>query len=204
MNVWDKKNDFSHITHFFIIKQTTKLFLKTNHEVLIMNCTYKINWYNMSLMIVSEQIALHINFYVDFDFMTHEETSDYFWMLQQLRIMYVDLKLLDLIVIIIDMKRELMNACESFFQDINHLLCLWHINKNVLTKCKFDFFSEESWNVFYLKWKLMMYSSSEEAFWSSWIDFIQKRRFINFDEMKYLINTYILDFRQRFIKTFIN
>ncbi len=162
MNVWDKKNDFSHITHFFIIKQTTKLFLKTNHEVLIMNCTYKINWYNMSLMIVSEQIALHINFYVDFDFMTHEETSDYFWMLQQLRIMYVDLKLLDLIVIIIDMKRELMNACESFFQDINHLLCLWHINKNVLTKCKFDFFSEESWNVFYLKWKLMMYSSSEE------------------------------------------
>jgi hypothetical protein len=76
-----KKDDFSHITHLFIIKQTTKLLLKTNHEVLIMNCTYKTNRYNMSLMIISEQIALHTNFYVVFDFMTHEETSDYFWML---------------------------------------------------------------------------------------------------------------------------
>ncbi len=137
-----------------------------------MNCTYKINRYNMSLIIISKQIALYINFYVVFDFITHEKTSDYFWTLQQLRIMYVDLKFFDFIVIIIDMKRKLINACESIFQDINHLLCLWHINKNVLTKCVFDFFIKESWDVFYLKWKLVMYSSSEEQFWSSWIVFI--------------------------------
>jgi hypothetical protein len=78
----------------------------------------------MSLMIIFDQITLYINFYVAFKFMTHEETSDYCEILQQLRFVYLELKLFVFIVIIIDMKRELMNVCESIFEIINHLLCL--------------------------------------------------------------------------------
>jgi hypothetical protein len=158
----------------------------------------------MSLMIISEQTTLHINFYVTFEFMRQEETSDYVWIMQQLRAVYVELKLSNFIVIIIDMKRELMNDCEFIFEIINHFFCLWHININVLTKCKSAFFDKKTWNVFYLKWKLIMYSSSEEEFWTSWIVFIEKHRVINSHEMKYLINIYIIDFRDRFIKIFIN
>ncbi len=102
-------------------------------------------------MIIFDQITLYINFYVAFKFMTHEETSDYCEILQQLRFVYLELKLFVFIVIIIDMKRELMNVCESIFEIINHLLCLWHINKNFLARCKFEFFDKETWNVFYLK-----------------------------------------------------
>ncbi len=72
-----QKDDFNHITHLFIFKQSSTILLSSNHEVLIMNCTYKTNRYNMLLLIIFEQIALHINFYVVFEFMTHEKTSDY-------------------------------------------------------------------------------------------------------------------------------
>jgi hypothetical protein len=50
----------------------------------------------------------------------------------------------------------------------------------------------------------MMYTSLEEEFWISWTAFIEKHRSINVDEMKYLIKTYIVDFRDRFVKIFIN
>jgi hypothetical protein len=49
-----------------------------------------------------------------------------------------------------------------------------------------------------------MNSSSEKELWTSWIAFIEKYRVINSNEMKYLINIYIIDFRDRFIKIFIN
>jgi hypothetical protein len=49
-----------------------------------------------------------------------------------------------------------------------------------------------------------MYSFLKEEFWTSWIVFIEKHRVINSNEMKYLINIYIIDFRDRFIKIFIN
>jgi hypothetical protein len=115
-----------------------------------MSCTYKTNRYKTSVLIIPEQIALHINFYVSFAFMMHEEISDYLWMMLQLRAVYVELKLLVLTIIIIDMKRELINACE-LFEDVDNLLCLWHINKNVLVRCKPDFISKEAWKIFYLK-----------------------------------------------------
>ncbi len=74
-----------------------------------MNCIYKINKYKMSLFIVSDQIALHKIFYVAFCFMTKKIQNDYVWILQQLKRLYNQLKLLDAIVLLIDMKKD--NAC---------------------------------------------------------------------------------------------
>ena len=38
-----QKNNLNQITHLFFVKGTQQIFLKVNHEILIMNCTYKIN-----------------------------------------------------------------------------------------------------------------------------------------------------------------
>jgi hypothetical protein len=77
-----QKNDFDHITYLFLIKNILKLLLMSNFEILTMNCIYKINRYNMFLMIISKQTTLHINFYVTFDFMKHEKTFNYVWIMQ--------------------------------------------------------------------------------------------------------------------------
>jgi hypothetical protein len=54
----------------------------------VMNCTYKINKYKMSLFIVSDQIVLHKIFYVAFCFMTKKKQNDYVWVLKQLKRLY--------------------------------------------------------------------------------------------------------------------
>ncbi len=101
-----QKDRLNQITHLFFSKKSSQSILKINYEILIMNCTYKTNRYKMSLMIISDQIALHKNFYVVFCFMTKKKQNDYVWVLQQLKHFYHQLKLLDLIVFITDMKRD--------------------------------------------------------------------------------------------------
>ena len=155
-------------------------------------------------MVISGQTALHTNFYAAFCFLAHEHVSDYRWGLQQLRDVYLQLELPDPTVIIIDMERALMSACEEVFQDTNHLLCLWHISKNIVAKCHNSFKDKETWNMFYSEWKLVVYASSEEEFWTQWNALGHKWQDFYAGEIEYLANTYINDFRHHFIKAFTN
>ena len=66
-----------HFTHLFIIRNSSQNLWLKNHEVLIMNSTYKTNRYKMPLLVISGQTALNINFYVAFCFMAQEKMIDY-------------------------------------------------------------------------------------------------------------------------------
>ena len=98
--------------------------LTRNSEILIMNCTYKINRYKMSLLIIIEVIALNIFFFVEFCFMKVEKTADYVWVLKQLKLLYAELNLPDPAVILTDCERGLINALRSVFRESSHLLCI--------------------------------------------------------------------------------
>jgi hypothetical protein len=95
----------------------------------VMNCTYKINKYKMSLFIVSDQIALHNIFYVIFCFMTKEKKNDYVWVLKQLKRLYQQLQLSDSTVLLTNMKKDNLNVWFNFFLKTNHWLkkILWMI-----------------------------------------------------------------------------
>lgn len=68
-----------------------------------------------------------------------DQPSDYTWVLQQLKTMYLDLELPDPTVIVTDMERGLMAAIPFKFPTANHILCLWHINNNVIADCEKSF-----------------------------------------------------------------
>lgn len=77
---WDfnyKISCVNKLTHLFFSRSSFQKILQFNSEVLIMNYTYKINRYRMSLLIIIDQIDLNIIFYVAFAFIDHEYTSDY-------------------------------------------------------------------------------------------------------------------------------
>jgi hypothetical protein len=78
------KNQLNRVTHLFFIKKISKKLLKTNLKILIMNFTYKINRYKLSLLIIFEVIALNISFYIVFDFILHEIVNDFIWVLKLL------------------------------------------------------------------------------------------------------------------------
>ncbi len=102
-----QKNRRDQITHlFFFSIRSSQIILKNNFEVLVMNCTYKINKYKMLLFIVSDQIALHKIFYVAFCFMTKKKQNDYVWILEQLKRLYQQLQLSDSTVLLTNMKKD--------------------------------------------------------------------------------------------------
>ncbi len=148
-----QKNNHNQISHLFFFKKFSQEILKSNFEILVLDCIYKTNKYKMSLLIISEQTALHRNFYVAFCFMTRKKFDDYFWALNQLKFFYKQLELLDLIVFVTDIKKAFMSARILMFSQSNHLLCMWHISKNVLINCKKIFSINEAWKKFYKKWQ---------------------------------------------------
>jgi hypothetical protein len=97
--------------------------------------------------------------------------------LQQLRDLYAKFKILDSTVLLIDMKKskleilidcfthrhekDLMNVCRLILFKLNHLLCLLHINNNVLINYKKHFIIKKVWDKFFSEWKEMMYASFE-------------------------------------------
>ena len=108
-----------------------------------MNCIYKINRYRMPLCIITEVTVMNTFFYVEFVFLFFEIIDDYVFVLNTLRKILRELSISDSHVILIDCEVECINAIESVFSNTKHALCLWHVNKNVLSNCKMCFEIDE-------------------------------------------------------------
>ena len=199
-----QKNDDNRITHIFFMKGDVQNLLKINLDTLIMNCTYKTNKYKLSLLVISNQTIMHITFYVNFVFLHEEVISDYVWILIRLLFLYIQLMLFDSTMIIIDMKKTLISIIDQFFSFISHLLCLWHINKNVLIRCKSFFVNKKTWDVFFATWNDIIHVIIEFQFWELWKQFCVKYNFIHDDLIEYLIFIYIIFYRRRFVICYIN
>lgn len=52
---------------------------------------------------------------------------------------------------------------EYFFVEPTNLLCVWHIEKNVMVKTKWVFQTNDSFRVFIKQWKRIMYSVDEHS-----------------------------------------
>lgn len=114
-----------------------------------MNCTYKINRYKLSLLIISGMTALNTTFYIAFAFILQEKVKDYMWVLEQLLAVYQRLDLPDPIVNITDRDSGLILASHRVFPSTRNTLCTWHINKNVTANCKGAFATVEDWEKFF-------------------------------------------------------
>ena len=62
------ENEIKRIKKLFFVNKHIKKILCKNFEIFVMNCTYKINKYDMSMFVVMNHISLNTNFYIDFAF----------------------------------------------------------------------------------------------------------------------------------------
>jgi hypothetical protein len=169
-----------------------------------MNCIYKINRYRMSFFVITDQTTINIIFYVAFVFMYQKKLKNYIWVLLQLKNLYVKLSLSFSVIMTTDCEKALTNAIRLKFSQINHVFCIWHINNNVLINCKRAFDSKKAWETFFDEWKAMMYASSEAEYNTAWNFINEKYNLFHSDCIEYLYNIYILHYRRRFVKCFID
>ena len=133
-----KKNSHNQVTHlFFSHKDSHKLF-HANPQIFIMDCTYKTNQYKLSLLIINGVTPINTIFYITFAFQMKKMEENYTFMMNHLKALLISLDLFNPHIILTDCEKALMNSLSAVYPHINNLICLWHINKNVLTYIKKD------------------------------------------------------------------
>ena len=177
--------------------------------MLIMNCIYKINRYDMFLLDIVDHIFINIIFYIDFAFIYAKKEKIYRWVLQQLKKLYKTLDFRNLVVIVMNYNETLINALKIEYFEITTLFCLFHINKNVRVWCRFEFDeNEKNFNIFYAIYERLMYAHDKFAYRKIMHDFENEyyRDFSNFYEhcYDYVRNIWIILFRNKMCKVWIN
>lgn len=102
----------------------------------ILDATYQTNRFNLPFVNVVGFTATNRSFVIDQAFLTHEEEEDYIWILQWIRNLYHQFELPVPESITTDKTGGLHNACGAVWPEIPHLLCRWHINKDVRGYCQ--------------------------------------------------------------------
>ncbi|XP_028070698.1 PKS-NRPS hybrid synthetase CHGG_01239-like [Camellia sinensis] len=134
----------------------------------------------------------------NFPYLQYERVDNYVWVLATLR---------DVIdgfvvptIIVTDRELALMNAIHKIFPSARHLLCRWHISKNVLTKCKKMFKTQQKWEKFNHEWNSLVYSPSEIQYDERLKSLLKE--FSSYpDAVKYVMDTWLVPYKDKFVAT---
>ena len=189
--------DGNHVTHLFVAHPKAIQLVREYHRVLLMDCTYKTNAFNMPLLNIVGVTSLSTTFTVGYVLLPQEQESDYSWALRCLR----DAIQVTPGVVLTDCELALLRANNEVFPTTPNYICIWHINKNVTLHCKSGL-SEEQWNEFLKGWTGVCLSQTEADFDSNWDAFSAKHG-VDTRQVNYLLTTW-LPHKQRFVAAWTN
>ena len=161
---------------FFYHARSFELFCQ-HPEVILLDCTYKTNRFQLPLLSMVGLNAMGKSFFIAFAFLQDETEERYAWAMEQLRSLFQNLGnryKTGPEVFVSDRDLALLAAIRSQFPQIPHLLCLWHINKCVVAKCKPLFEDQEHWDAFYQDWQKVGQQDTPSEFAVTWTQFRAK------------------------------
>ncbi|KAL8519809.1 hypothetical protein ACS0TY_010664 [Phlomoides rotata] len=171
-------------------------------KVLLMDCTYNTNRYRMPLLEIVGVTPTNLTFCVACAFMNAEREDNYTWPLSTLRSLVVDLCLPNLIIT--DRELALMRAVESIIPTTSHILCRWHINRNIMATCKKYFPTKEHWNNFYSSWCDINKADEESRFNELLRRFVEDYSNKYPNAVKYDVKNWIDPYKEKFVSCWTN
>ena len=154
------------LLRLFIAMPESIKHLAQNPDVLLMDATYKTNRFNMPLVNTVGIDNCNRTFFISFAFMSGETDADYEWSTQcnlelyQLHVPTVD----GPSIIATDVEQALITVVHKKFPQATALLCLWHVQKNVLKHCKGGFVTDEAWKAFEKAVNDIFYAKTEQDY----------------------------------------
>lgn len=127
-------DDDDHVSILFALHQTGVEMLRHHSWVLSMDCTYKTNQYGLPLLDIVGFTATGHSIYLVFAFIRDEKQSTYEVVLQCLAETYDQLGLQYPRTILTDKEEALISAINQVFPDANTIICIWHVNMNLMKK----------------------------------------------------------------------
>ena len=128
-----KVNDDGELEGLFFCHALSINLLKSYHYVLLLDCTYKTNKYKMPLLHIAGITGANKTFSLAFCFIAQETKPFYDWALDSLLTVFTSNNIPQPDVFLTDREQALINSVTSAFPNSTHLLCTWHIQKNIVT-----------------------------------------------------------------------
>ncbi|XP_050207737.1 PKS-NRPS hybrid synthetase cheA-like [Mercurialis annua] len=120
------------LTHLFMSHPDSVRLVRTYPWVIGMDSTYKTNKYHMPFFEIIGMTPSNKNFLIAYAIMKDETEGSYRWVLERLRFLIGDH--LQPTCIFTDRELGLLKPVKEIFPHTPHLLCTWHINKDVEDK----------------------------------------------------------------------
>ena len=202
----DKDN---RLTAIFFAHPDSVRYLQCNPDVLLLDCTYRTNKHQLPLLDMVGVDSCQRSFCIAFAFLSGESEADYSWALQHLRSLY-ERELPS--VILTDRCLAATNAAAVWFSSAKALLCLWHVNKAVLQRCRPYFTAqnvassakEEAWEEFYAMWHSIVASPDEQSFEERLAKFESKYKDNYLDSIGYVKTYWLEPHKEMIVKAWVD
>lgn len=189
-----------HVTHLFIAHPTSINLFRQHHDILLLDCTYRTNRYKMPLLNIAGATGMNTTLQLALVFLYAETKDDYIWALTSLQ---------DMLnpdgnspsVIVTDRERALISGCQAISPEAHHILCRWHMGKNVLKSCKKHFTTEEDWKAFYAQWNAVVNSITEEEYEVQLREFTMEQPIL---PVTYFLDNWLLEWKTKVVKAWVD
>ena len=148
--------------------------------------------------------AAQRSFCIAFAFLSGETEEDYTWALERLKSLYEQCNTSLPSVILTDRCLAVMNAASALFPSAATLLCLWHANKAVLTRCQPSFQEAEQWKEFYNFWHSIINSPTQEDYAKRLAEMQQRYLPQHLEDIGYIKTTWLIPFKEKLVCAWVN
>lgn len=215
-------DDNRRVTGVLFAHTQSLAYLEAYPDVLLLDCTYMTNKYNMPLLELIGFDACQRSFCIAFAFLSGETEGDYEWVLGQLQSLYTSCNIRLPSVILTDRCLACLNALNVVFYNAVSLLCLWHANKAVLAHCLPIFTAQERllaklssikttnqeesahWKEFYAGWHGIISSPTESTYRERLAAFEKKYVPNHVEEVAYIKEVWLEPYKEKLVKAWVD
>ncbi len=208
---WNLRTDAEgHVTHLFFAYRESLQLYQSFPEVLLIDCTYKTNRYHMPLCCMVGITGMNTSFIIAFAFLKREAEDDYNWVLSELSASVEGF--IQPGVAVTDRDLAQLNALTHVFPNSKHLLCRWHIRKNVIARC-WPFFkdlpttsagtAEQKWAAFLGDWDNLVASLSVTEY-TRQLGYFKSRYRLHAFALQYVQTVWLNDHKERFVCAWVH
>lgn len=198
---WERKAmDIDIASDIFWAHPESILLAKCFPSILMLDCIYRTKRSKMPLLEVVGVTSTSKTFYIAFAFLQAEKENNYEWALQKLKRLFEPHALPN--VFVTGKEQALIHAVHTVFPNCKHLLCTFHISRDIEQNCKRYFEASEGWKVFFQEWSDLTQSESEQEFVNMWEKF--KATWAAFPKCLEYVATTWLPYKENFVSAWIN
>ncbi|XP_012829137.1 PREDICTED: protein FAR1-RELATED SEQUENCE 5-like [Erythranthe guttata] len=199
---YHRSNELNAITDLFWIHPKCIKLAQSYPYVFVIDCTYKTNRYGLPFLEILGFTCTNKTFSIAFAYLDHEKTENFEWALRCLKEAMTSCPRPNCIVT--DRDLGLMKAVANVYPSSHHLLCRWHVNKNIVANCKKLFPKDiTKWKQFQSSFSALIERNTIEEFNEEWEDL--KRTFIgNLPAIEYVANSWLDPYKERLVSVWTN